>query len=57
MRTLVVALVLFVAHVGRIHCWESFKKLSPEKREWLHRIAVKQGFVEFLLSEMGYCQN
>ena len=46
MRTLFVALVLLVAHVGRVRSWESFKKLSPEKREWLHRIAVKQGFVE-----------
>ena len=46
MKTLIVALVLLVAHVGLIHSWESFKKLSLEKREWLHRIAVKQGFVE-----------
>ena len=46
MRTLVVVLILLVAHVDLVHGWESFKKLSPEKREWLHRIAVKQGFVE-----------
>ena len=44
MKTLTaIALFVLFAHVGKVHSWESFKKLSHDKREWLHRIAVKQG--------------